>query len=195
VLLVWLAQAVTRWLQRHQAWHPGPIAFTLVFGPLAVLSLISWFPLLSDFTFLGTWFRFFLGAVTWWAMEGRIRKGIPGSLILLLLFLGCYAEDPRSIVAALTALLILVSHARGSLSRWLGAPLWQFLGRISYSLYLVHFMLAIPATNWLWSLGPQSPAVAVILFGAGTALSILTAWLFYLYIERPSIALSRTISY
>ncbi len=195
VLLVWLAQALRRWLQRHQAWNPGPIAFILVFGPLAVLSIVAWFPSLSNFTFLGTWFRFFLGALTWWAMEGRIRKEVPGILILALLVLGSYTEDPRSIVAALTALLILVSHARGSLSRWLGAPLWQFLGRISYSLYLVHFMVAIPLTNWLWSLGPPSPAMAVTLLGAGTALSILTAWLFYCYIERPSIALSRTISY
>ena len=196
VILVWTAQSFRDWLHRHEKWHTlpcGPFAFTAVFGWLVIVSLLTWFSSLRDFTFLGTWFRFFLGAVTCWSMLGRIGREIPGSFILVLLVLGIYTNDLRSVAAALTALVILISHKRGGLDRWLSGPVWQFLGNISYSLYLVHCVVALPLINWLWTLTPQSPATAVSLLMLGVAFSVAAAWLFYFYIERPSIALSRSI--
>jgi peptidoglycan/LPS O-acetylase OafA/YrhL len=68
-------------------------------------------------------------------------------------------------------------------SRFLENPLSQWLGKVSYSLYLSHW-LVIKLCCQLFGL----PGVAL-----GTALAAPVAWLVWRTVEKPSIDLSRRV--
>ena len=53
----------------------------------------------------------------------------------------------------------------------------QVLGRVSYSLYLVHIPIGIEIANFLWSLSDKSFLVAVGCAGMAVVGSLLAAWL------------------
>lgn len=78
--------------------------------------------------------------------------------------------------ALLVAVIAVVWPARG----WLSRPLTQWLGRISFSLYLVHqpilatFGFALGGANWV---------LAAIL---GTVTSFVIAYVFWRFVESPS---------
>jgi peptidoglycan/LPS O-acetylase OafA/YrhL len=85
-------------------------------------------------------------------------------------------------------LLILLARDTGRLARLLARPIPAFLGRISYSLYLVHMpVLAFAAhatQGWL------RPWVAL---GLGALVSPIVAVLFHAVVEVPSHRLSREL--
>ena len=64
-----------------------------------------------------------------------------------------------------------------------------FLGRISYSLYLFHLIVILALVNGLYGHAP----LMFILFLAG-ALSIVTAWCAYRFVEVPAMNLGRRLS-
>ena len=77
--------------------------------------------------------------------------------------------------------------------RW-GALAW--LGRISYSFYLFHVVVAVPLLTWLarpqhaaWRGGPLGVYMGVVL-----ALSVLLSATVYYTVERPAIALGKRLS-
>lgn len=97
-------------------------------------------------------------------------------------------NDPASIAIRLpgTALLIVLALA---LPWWRGLLETRpvlFLGRISYSLYLLHMAVLLLVTRWLAPTGP-SASVALLLSVLGG--SIALAAIFHRGVERPAIAL------
>jgi peptidoglycan/LPS O-acetylase OafA/YrhL len=174
---------------------PSPVASLVIFMPLGLLSIAMWYLGLAAFTFPGTWFRFFLGVLVFWAIERRVPRPALYGFAAVLLILSISARDLRGGVAVATAGVIFVAGVRGYLTHWLSSRLWQYLGRISYSLYLLHIVVGIPLINWIWTMAPQSNALAVALFPAAIAVSVAFAHLFHVFFERPSLALSRLIHY
>jgi peptidoglycan/LPS O-acetylase OafA/YrhL len=72
----------------------------------------------------------------------------------------------------------------------------QWLGRISYSLYLVHLPVSGRVINFLSHhvlATPASRASQLLLLAAGTAASLLAAQLLYVCVERPSLRWSKRI--
>ena len=114
-----------------------------------------------------------------WSCSGRVWR--LGAAVLVFAG-GAWSLDWRLIYG-----LVFVAGALGRRLEWGSAVLeqgWaQFLGRISYSLYLTHWLVL---------------AVAVRQFGNGAAALALPAmlflaWLTWRLLERPSIVLSRRI--
>jgi peptidoglycan/LPS O-acetylase OafA/YrhL len=69
----------------------------------------------------------------------------------------------------------------------------QFLGKISYSLYVIHYFTGGPIVNFLshkFTLWYQKPFVVLI----GIAVSIACSYILYLLVERPSQNMSKKIS-
>ena len=82
---------------------------------------------------------------------------------------------------------------RGHLGDWLTWRPLQYLGRISYSLYLIHY-----ATSWVvvsigCSLTPNNPKAAVLWMAGGVVASIGAADLFYRCVEAPSLRLVKRL--
>jgi peptidoglycan/LPS O-acetylase OafA/YrhL len=103
------------------------------------------------------------------------------------------ARHPVGGVAAATSLAVAVASARGGLDRWLAGRTFQYLGRISYSLYLTHFVVGARFTNLVNHFVPPGPWIRLGTALAGVALAIGFADLFWRLVERPSIELSRRL--
>ena len=76
---------------------------------------------------------------------------------------------------------------------WL-SPVSQFLGRISYSLYLIHFQMLVVA---LWVLSPTALATwggSLRFLLLTLALSILSAFLMHRLVERPGMRLGKMLA-
>jgi peptidoglycan/LPS O-acetylase OafA/YrhL len=110
----------------------------------------------------------------------------PISILLLLIgviFLesGHLTPAPMAACAILGAVLFIGSRAGGDGSPWhcifASAPM-RFIGRISYSLYLVHWPLIVLATSWY---GEVTPVLALVLVFA----SLLLALALHYAVEQP----------
>jgi len=93
------------------------------------------------------------------------------------------------VVAAGASGLMLLALGRGLVGRVLMKPPVQFMGRISYGYYLVHFpILALALHYWLGHVNSWWIAVAVI------AASVVVAWGLNVGVEKPGMALGRRIA-
>jgi peptidoglycan/LPS O-acetylase OafA/YrhL len=84
--------------------------------------------------------------------------------------------------------LVVAAVGCGAWRRFLERPSVQFLGRISFSLYLVHVPVLVALTylvgDWNWWLLPP----------LGIPLVLVVAWLFFRLVERPTHGLAREAS-
>jgi peptidoglycan/LPS O-acetylase OafA/YrhL len=162
-------------------------------GALVVFSLVSWFPEAHRFDFAGTWFRFGLGVITCWVFLGRAAAGWLYLLLVVILGAALWCGDPRGVAAVVTAGAIHLGGRQKKLGTWLSGRVVQFLGRISYSMYLLHLFAGIFLVNLLWKFLPQTPVCAVLLIPVGVAGALAGSWVFYLLLERPSMAVSQRV--
>ena len=81
---------------------------------------------------------------------------------------------------------MLLALGRPAVSRVLMHPAFRFLGRISYSYYLLHSVVLTHVADALYG---HVPNVAIVIVGIGA--SIALAWVAYRWVEAPSIQLSQ----
>jgi peptidoglycan/LPS O-acetylase OafA/YrhL len=83
---------------------------------------------------------------------------------------------------------VVAAIGSGVWRRFLERPAVQFLGRISFSLYLVHVPVLVALTylvgDWNWFLLPP----------LGIPLVLLVAWLFFRFVEQPTHRFARAAS-
>jgi peptidoglycan/LPS O-acetylase OafA/YrhL len=182
ILLVWAAQkaaAPPRYFN---------IAFLALLG-LSVLDNMNWIRTPTGFMF-HYWWGFALGALCYWTLVRRV----PGLYLALACGLvlcsvaAVHVHADWRMTGVVTAVLIFIASRAHAMGRWLADPVSQFLGRISYSLYLCHPLFGWSAQSLALRYVDQWSAMLI-----GIAASILTAWLAYRFIERPSIALSHQV--
>jgi peptidoglycan/LPS O-acetylase OafA/YrhL len=148
--------------------------------------------------YFGYWHMFLLGAMLQWSMS-RWIDGKWFAVALLLTLAGVlhqfiYQPDnmvAAGIVASATAGALWLANRWDRWDRWLADPFFQGIGRISYSLYLVHLpIITVVLAMSLKRLG-QTPKACVI--GIPLALLAVTAAAMALYflVERPSLRLSK----
>jgi peptidoglycan/LPS O-acetylase OafA/YrhL len=153
------------------------------FLPIIDLGLVGRLPLLTA--------NFCAGVLLWrmttLSPPTRFDGRLAGFALVLLIFgssasyLTTYANFNAERFAVVSAALVyFVTRSEGWIARWLSTPWMNYLGRISYSLYLVHILfmylsdLIIPGSRWKWP----------IRIGA-VALAFLAAHLLYTWIEEP----------
>lgn len=192
ILLLWLMQRLSR-----EWWGTGGRFF--VFAPLAVYSLmlitgLASFPLAKFF--VDYWYMFFLGVMACWVLTKQVKLKWAYIYIGVALLSLALKWDIRTVVAVATAVSIIIVGKLGKLSSALNWKWSQYLGRISYSLYLVHPLvghrilgLAVHRFG-----NPPSPIISWLVFLTATAASIMAAILMNKLIERPSQALSKRVA-
>ena len=108
--------------------------------------------------------------------------------IVILISFTIYILFAKSIVSAMipafTVLFIMLYKSN------VKVPVVNFIGNISYSLYLVHF----PVTVFVYRLLSAFTHSPVILFIACLLSAILFAYIFNIVIEKPALKLSKRIS-
>lgn len=150
--------------------------------------------------FIDRWFQFALGIAAWAAFAKRITT--TQFVVLCAITLGAVvAAGPApyrahsSEVAVLSAALLAFVGLTGRMNTVLSGRLLQFLGRISYSLYLIHL-----SVGWRFisvvrvKFGPElGPLLGTTAFLGGILLSVLAAWMLHAALEAPSMRLARSI--
>jgi peptidoglycan/LPS O-acetylase OafA/YrhL len=191
------------WLLRRTV-GPGGYVFAAFYGLLALQSdpMVLHLPHMHAFLF-----AFLLGML---ASEDLLRpmfRGVPSAAwwALFLLMPLCRMFHERlavvAIVAQTTAAGLLVAgllHARGSsLHRMLESPPLQFLGRISYSLYLLNppvlFLVWAITDRFAWP-GRHPLEAGLVIGAASLVLTIPPAWASERWIERPSIRAAHALA-
>src|SRR4051794_35905393 len=111
----------------------------------------------------------------------RVRSDIQGVLELVWL-------------VAFAALLLALSQAPAS--RW-NAATWDastWLGTVSYSLYAVHFPVALLVWAGVAHLDLPGPAIAPVMVLAGLIAALGSAFACYRLVEAPSLTRARTVT-
>jgi len=165
--------------------------FPAVFLLLMALSLLANMGVIVTprGTMWSYWWAFALGGLCYWTLIGEVSaRYLAGSCLVLLASVGAVHGDWR-VTAVITVGLMFIAWRRNAMGRWLADPVSQFLGRISYSLYLCHPLFGWSAQSLALRYMNQWGALAV-----GLTVGVVSAWLTYRYVERPGIALSHHVS-
>jgi peptidoglycan/LPS O-acetylase OafA/YrhL len=132
---------------------------------------------------------FALGAAAWWASSPRRAVGwswLLAGVIGLALLLGW---RNREAVQGAAALALCVARRTGTLERW---PDWRpldlldVLGRISYSVFVVHYSVCLVANALVSRLYPGQAGPALVAFVAAWMASNVAGALLYRWVEAPT---------
>lgn len=158
-------------------------------GPLvvAVLTLASLFVFNRDDAWDETAFYFFgsygLGMLSYWASNSRygtLRLALLGVLVAAALL----AEFRyRIAVAGILMLVLGLARQYGELESWPVPRPLTYLGRISFSIFLVHFPLLLIVNATFFHLFPHQPVANAFGLILALGVSILGGALFYKWVE------------
>lgn len=142
--------------------------------------------------FIGFWYSFLSGTLTClgWKKGGRLIA-IALAYNILILIIGLKLLDSFAITAGITAILLLIASHRNKMGEWLNWKWLQWVGIISYSLYLLHN----PITGASFRLVNKFTYVDSLLNDLLGMILCLSASFFisyitYLIVEKPSIKMS-----
>ena len=187
--------------------HPQPATFALlaVFASTALIALCYWQRLESTEAWVTHYlWKFFLGMVTWWTLDRTVPRWVFVSVVAIGAahlvfeltldpeFLWEFEIPSTNAIALVTAVAIFIAGSWDRLHLWLNWPWLQYLSRISYSLYLIHFPVChlLTVLGWRWCGSAPTPVQATTIFGASLVASLLAAHVLYVCVERPSMAWS-----
>jgi peptidoglycan/LPS O-acetylase OafA/YrhL len=166
-------------------------AMVVAFFLSLVLSHTVW-PMLRSW-FVPFFYLFLAGSLAAWNIQGRISDRLFQLCLLAMgVALVLKPEWPR-VVGFLTAILLYVAIRRDALHRWCAGRAAQSLGRISYSIYLVHGPLTICFLGLRTRMTPDSKVVSLLCMAGLYFSTIAVAALFYRVIEVPCLRLSRQL--
>lgn len=160
----------------------GAVVRIVMFGA-ALAGALQMYQGLPGGVALTMWHAFFVGVAAYWAGQ---RSGM--WLVALGILVGAILvrQSTGDMMSAATAVLLYLAFRTGRITTMAsGAPL-QWLGMISYSLYLSHNIVAGSA---YWALGKLMPGGVVaesVQLVLVTALSLLFAYALWWVVERPA---------
>lgn len=170
--------------------------FLLIISGVASLVIVHW-PGYSVW-FIAHWFYFVAGVLCYWTLQKKLDGRILPVFLLLFLVstlinrFGPQINNvfPFMLVGWLTCLAIYGAGLRGKLTTLGSQPLLQYLGRISYSLYLIHWLIVVTVFRLGLKLTGQNPTFAPLYILLAAVLSIGAAHLLFVLVERPSMNLA-----
>ncbi len=150
--------------------------------------------------FINLWYLFFLGVLLRWSIVGKLPKPILYSFILFIIlgkFVSYEDTNHRSVVGVVTAAIFLLASSKEIIAKVFENSLLLFLGRISYSVYLIHPVFGWSSISVCKKIFGSNMGVfeVVLSFLVGVAMSIITAHLFYLMLEKPALRLANRLRY
>lgn len=168
----------------------------LAFGPVTIygLALVAGAPVREPAgACFSSWPLFFGGVLTCWCIHGGISRTVLALYATLLAAIGLARSDGMTFTAVATIGVLAFCDARPTARFWLEGRVLQYLGAISYSLYLVHPFFGQRLANLGVRLIGTSPFASWTLFLAAITFAILGAHLFWRFIEMPCVGWSHRI--
>jgi peptidoglycan/LPS O-acetylase OafA/YrhL len=151
-----------------------------------------------ELTFRFGWARcvagFFLGAllaeyrdtrVVRVLSRGRIQLIVAAAAFLYMNLAGAVRGLAFAAPIVFALLIAAVASDEGPAARFFHRPMWQSLGKVSYSLYIVHADLLGPLFAPLAGLHPRPPAAVLATMAVYLVGSIVLAHIVYRFVEAP----------
>lgn len=92
------------------------------------------------------------------------------------------------------AILLVAPIVQGCGKKIFESGIFQFFGKISFSLYLLHFLVLCSFSCSLYCLLPKTDLALILNFFLYFSVSVLLSLVFYLYIDLPAIRFARYCS-
>ncbi len=179
------------------------IAGGLVYASFTILNI-------SDFRDLRYLYMFFLGLIipkfkTFFSQfpSWYITVTLPITILILLAYRFTSNEYTGGLIESIVSwkLVGLIMYSdKTKLFDWLDHKMFQFFGKISYSLYLIHFSVLYIIARFMFQYFPNLPyanhyvIIHSVLFLISLSLATVISILVHKYIEIPSLALSNSIN-
>lgn len=185
--------ALVQWLDSKWNWHFNR---AVVFVPAAWLAAL--FPLGvfaghgRPFVFLPLWYSFLLGVFAYWSWRKHLQSRYFYLYAAVLLAGGVIKSSEFAIACVITATLLL-ELGRAHRMTWLSWGWLQFLGKISYSLYLTHVPILGAAFFVASKLLSSSMLGEIFYLQLGIFSSIILATILWQLVEKPSIKWSQKV--
>jgi peptidoglycan/LPS O-acetylase OafA/YrhL len=169
----------------------------LLLNALFLISLVYAADLKAQFpiqgTFIPFWYSFYMGCLLCWVLTRSIQEHFFYSAMgVMLLFFFC-GDNVQIFTTSMVSLGIFYCIKQNKLHNFLSSFIFQYLGRISYSLYLVHWLVGIKFISLISFLFKEAPISPFLLFIISLGVSIGAAEIFYRFVEQPCLLLSRKI--
>jgi peptidoglycan/LPS O-acetylase OafA/YrhL len=191
----YLAFVVIGYIVRHLAGRHSWRAHAAVTIALFIVSLlVVYFRVPMHGWFVPYWYMFALGAATCWAVLQRIPMALLITMFVAAAVLGVIRYDVGAATAVLTSAAITAAFRLGQMGNWLNWGWVQFCGRISYSIYLLHTIVAIALFYRAPKFFGRNELTVWLFIVLATACSIFASWVMYRLVESPSIAIARRIA-
>jgi peptidoglycan/LPS O-acetylase OafA/YrhL len=190
-LLVWLADTLDKQLKITNARSIIIIVtcFITLLWPSLLVSTVFW-----QGGFIGFWYSFLAGAIICW---GWLNKGfllkVAISYCAIVLLIGLFYKDSFVLITAITASLLLFAGLKEKMHTWLNWAFLQWLGLVSYSLYLLHNPItgaSIRIAKKIFSNGLFADIFSMFI---AISACLVAAYISFLIVERPSIKWSHQL--
>lgn len=126
-----------------------------------------------------------LGAAAWWASDRKQMSAWLGVIATITIAALVFDFRLRIALALAVALALGFSRRSGRLEHWPNVKPLAFLGKISYSVFLVHFPICLLTNALFVRFGFSTPTAAIFGMLAAWTASIAGGTLFYRWIESP----------
>jgi peptidoglycan/LPS O-acetylase OafA/YrhL len=192
-LMLWMRDAVNRRGSAMSAgwWCDVP----LTAGILLSAASVFFFNLNDRWSIWWVYYfsEFFLGILAQLAIQNAKAKKLFGWYILLMAAGLAFHWRWRLATSLAVGLLLYFSESRG-VRQWSKSGFISYLGRTSYSLFLIHFpVFIIVASVWI-RLQLNSPSETLVGLGIAFVASLVAAAAFYRLVEESAARLSRAVA-
>jgi peptidoglycan/LPS O-acetylase OafA/YrhL len=180
----------------------GPADRRQPIGVLSALTLLSLVVAVGhirlpiDGLFVRYWHMFALGVLTCWCHF----RDIPWKWWWLLMaaevlvVFGVQTDLPRIAPVLAAATLVVAARQPPATKALFSGRVYQYLGRVSYSLYLVHPILGWTTISVLKKfLGQENAGLGLLYMAIGFVVSVAGAHILYRLIEYPALRLSKRV--
>ena len=178
-----------RWLYRA-----GMVGFVLV-------TLLSWLSAVADYPdsswktvwFPGSWFYFAMGVMGAWSLSDPKRSRFFSVYSALVVggLMGRWGY--ATALAILTAVSIVLAARWGTMGTWLGGRFIQYCGKLSYSIYLIHFVVGLRVINYGYRLFGEGVGAALLATIIGGVATFIAAHVLHKAVEAPSMRLAKRV--
>jgi peptidoglycan/LPS O-acetylase OafA/YrhL len=185
--------AVVHWLD--STWNFGS-SRVAVFVPAALLAALFPLGVFGDhgrpLMFLPLWYGFLLGVFAYWSWRDQL-KPIFFYLYSAVLLTGGVIRGSEFTIACVICAIAILEVARANRMMWLSWSWLQFLGKISYSLYLIHVPILSTVFFLESKLLPHNIGGEIFYLLSGVLVCIVCAAVMWQLVEKPSIKLSQKV--
>ncbi|MFK3888030.1 acyltransferase family protein [Sphingomonas sp. NPDC079357] len=174
---------------RMTGWRRAVLAIPTIFVATAIVSAMGDHDVTIHGLFLNYWFAFVMGGLAYvagWRRGGWLSLASLAILIMITLARAPLTEQVFNTPAAFTAILLYAGARFNFLRIGASSTILNGLGKISYSLYLVHVPIMMISGGLVTRMADNGTPSHVLQFAIQTALCVSGATLFWFFIEAPT---------